>query len=95
MLTREEIMHIASLARVGLDEKEIKPYQKDLSAVLDYFKKIEELNTQGIVPSAHITGMHNVLRPDDVADFGALGKEQILKNAPEVKDGSIKVKSVL
>lgn len=95
MLTKEEIQHIAALARIGVSEKDIEKYQKDLSAVLDYFKQLEEVNTDGIEPIGHITGMLNVFRNDDVADFGSLGKEAILQNAPETKDGQVKVKSVL
>lgn len=95
MLTREEIVHIAGLARIGLAADEIEMYQKDLSAVLDYFKKLEELDTEKLQPISHITGMHNMLRPDLAEDFGDLGKKAILDNAPEVKEGSIKVKSVL
>lgn len=95
MLTREEILHIADLARIGLEENEIEKYQKDLSAVLDYFKKMAELDTDQVKPIDHITGMHNIARPDAPEDFGTFGKEAILANAPEVKEGSVKVKSVL
>lgn len=95
MLTREEIANIAALARVGIEDDDIEKYQKDLSAVLDYFKELEKLDTENVEPISHITGMHNVLREDRDVDFGSIGKEAILKNAPETKDGSIKVKSVL
>lgn len=96
MLSKEEINHIASLARVGLeDEKEVEMYQKDLSAILDYFNQLNELDTEKTEPIAHITGMENVYRSDVNRDYGSVGKEQILKNAPEEKDGHIKVKSVL
>lgn len=95
MLSKEEILNIASLARIGLSEKEIEGYQKNLSDVLDYFNELKELNTDGVEPIGHITGMNNVLRNDEHEDFGSLGREAILKNAPETKDGYVKVKSVL
>lgn len=95
MLTKEEIQHIAALARIGLNEKEVEKYQKDLSAVLDYFKQLEEVDTDKVEPIGHITGRLNVFRNDACEDFGSLGKEAILKNAPETKDGQVKVKSVL
>ena len=88
-------MHIATLARIGLSEKDIEKYQHDLSEILDYFKKLEELNVDGIEPIGHITGMQDVFRSDRHDDFGSLGKEGIMKNAPENKEGYIKVKSVL
>lgn len=96
MLSKEEINHIAGLARVGLnDDQEIEMYQKDLSAILDYFNELKELDTNNVEPIAHITGMQNVYRNDSHRDYGSIGKDQILKNAPEVKDDYIKVKSVL
>ena len=95
MLSKEEVQHIAALARIGIKENEIEKYQKDLSAVLDYFKKLEELNTENVSPIGHITGRKNVSRKDEAEAFGSLGREAILKNAPETKDNSIKVKSIL
>jgi aspartyl-tRNA(Asn)/glutamyl-tRNA(Gln) amidotransferase subunit C len=95
MLTREEILHIATLARIGLDEKDIKKYQNELSEILDYFNKLNELDVEGIEPIGHITGMQNVFRSDRQEDFGLSEKAKILKNVPESKNGYIKVKSVL
>lgn len=95
-LTREEILHIASLARIGIkNEEEIAHYQQDLSSVLDYFVELASLDTDTVEPIGHITGMENVSRRDESVDFGQQGKEAIVKNAPETKDGFIKVKSVL
>lgn len=95
MLSREEILNIATLARIGLEDKEIEKYQHELSDILDYFKKLEELDVSNVEPIGHITGMQDVFRNDREEDFGGLGKDAILKNAPEVKDRFIKVKSVL
>ena len=95
MLTKEEILHIATLARIGLTEEDVEKYQHDLSEILDYFKKLDELDVEGIEPIGHITGMQNALRSDKSEDFGSLGKEAIAKNFPEEKEGYIKVKSVL
>ncbi|HAV11137.1 MAG TPA: Asp-tRNA(Asn)/Glu-tRNA(Gln) amidotransferase subunit GatB [Candidatus Moranbacteria bacterium] len=95
MLSRQEIQHIAGLARISLHEKEIEKYQKDLSGVLDYFAELQELDTEKVEPIGHITGMQNVFRSDLFSDFGSIGKDDILKNAPETKDGYVKVKSVL
>ena len=70
-------------------------YQKDLSAILDYFNQLNELDTDNVDPIAHITGMENVYRSDVSRDYGSIGKQQIIENAPEEKDGYFKVKSVL
>ena len=94
-LKKEEVEDVAKLARIGIDEKEVEGYRKDLSGVLDFFKKLEELDTEKVEPIGHITGMTDVVRKDKEKDFGQIGKEDILKNAPETKDGQVKVKSVL
>lgn len=95
MLSKDEVQHIAALARIGLTDEEIPKYQKNLSAILDYFEELEKLDTENVEPVGHITGRFNVTREDKMEDFGDLGKEAILKNVPEKKSGFVKVKSVL
>ena len=95
MLSREEVKHIVSLSRIGIEDKEVEDYQKNLSAILDHFKELEELDTKSIEPIGHITGRDNVSRNDERGVKDKFEREDILKNAPERKDGYIKVKSVL
>jgi aspartyl-tRNA(Asn)/glutamyl-tRNA(Gln) amidotransferase subunit C len=95
MLSKSEVKKIAALARIGLNDKDIEKYQKDLSAILDYFEKLKELDTDNIEPASHITGRENVMRGDRKESANELEREAILSQAPETKDGFIKVKSVL
>ncbi|MDO8529617.1 MAG: Asp-tRNA(Asn)/Glu-tRNA(Gln) amidotransferase subunit GatC [bacterium] len=95
MLSTDEIKNIASLARIGLNEKEVEGYQKDLSAILDYFKELEELDTNDIEPIGHITGRNNISSPDTREETSEAEREAILKNVPERKGNYVKVKSVL
>lgn len=95
MLSGEEVKNIAALARVGLNEDEVEKYRKDLSAVLDYFQELEKLETSTTEPIGHITGANNSWREDESENFGPEGRVAILGNAPETKDGQIRVKSVL
>ena len=95
MLSKKEINHIAELARIGLRKKEIEKYRKDLSAVLDYFKKLEELDTENIEPVGHITETLNIAREDREKDFAEPGKKKIIKNIPETRDGYLRVRSIL
>ena len=95
MLSKEEVKNIAALARIGLDESEIEKYRKDISSVLDYFQKLNELDTGSIEPIGHITGRENISREDKAEDAGDIGLKNILKNVPETKNGYVKVKSVL
>jgi aspartyl-tRNA(Asn)/glutamyl-tRNA(Gln) amidotransferase subunit C len=92
MLSEKEVKNIASLARIGLDDKEIGKYRKNLSEILDYFEKLKELNTDS-EPISHINGMENVTREDRPDVFRNV--EDIKKLFPEGKSGYDKVKSVL
>ena len=95
MLTADEVKNIAALARIGVSEKEIEKYQKNLSGILDYFKKLEEIDTKNVEPIEHITGRNNISREDRIEELSDLGRKKILNNAPETKNGYVKVKSVL
>jgi len=95
MLSKDEIKNIAVLARISLREDEIEKYQKELSGILEYFSELDKLDTENVQAIGHITGMQNNFRSDEHFDFGEIGKEDILKNVPETKDGYVKVKSVL
>lgn len=93
MISKDEVRHIAGLARIGITEKEVEKFSTDLSAVLDWIKQLEEVDVIEVLPTAHITGMSNISREDRVKDF--LNKEKVVKLFPESKNGYNKVKSVL
>ena len=93
MISKEEVKHIAGLARIGLNEKDIAKFAKDLSAVLDWVKELQAVDVKGVEPMAHITGMENVTREDRARNFG--NKEKIVELFPDKKDGFGKVKSIL
>ncbi len=95
MLSKDEVQHIAALARIGLSEEEIEKYRKDLSSILDYFEKLKEIDTEKIEPIGHITGRFNSMREDEREGLDETEREAILKNAPQLKDDYVKVKSVL
>lgn len=93
MLTKKEVQHIAGLARVGLDEKEIEKYREDMSSILDWVEQLKEVDITGVEPTAHITGLENVAREDVEHDFS--GKSEIVALFPDKKDNFDKVKSIL
>jgi len=94
-LTKEEVRDIALLARIGVTDDEVSLYQKDMSSVLQYFEKLQEVDTEDVEEIGHITGVTDVYRSDDVIEMDDEGKELIMNNIPSKKDGYIKVKSVL
>ncbi|OGI17453.1 MAG: asparaginyl/glutamyl-tRNA amidotransferase subunit C [Candidatus Moranbacteria bacterium RBG_19FT_COMBO_42_6] len=93
MISKKEVKHIAGLARIGVSEKEIERFSKDLSAVLDWIKELQEVDVEGVEATAHISGAENVTREDKSREF--LDKDKIVKLFPEEKDGYGKVKSIL
>jgi len=93
MINRDEVKHIAGLARIGLDAKEVGKFSHDLSAVLDWIDQLKEVDVAGVEPTAHITGLDDVTREDKAHKF--LDSEKIIELFPEKKDKYDKVKSVL
>jgi aspartyl-tRNA(Asn)/glutamyl-tRNA(Gln) amidotransferase subunit C len=93
MISKDEVKHIAGLARIGLAEKDVEKFSHDLSSILDWIAQLEEVNVDGAKETAHITGLKNVSREDKAREFD--GKEEIKKLFPEEKSGYDKVKSVL
>jgi len=93
MISKKEVQHIAALARIGLDEKEIEKYAKDLSSILGWIEQLKEAGIEGVEPAAHITGMENVVREDETREFP--DKNAIVKLFPEEKNGFDKVRSIL
>ncbi len=90
MISKEEVKHIAKLARLGLTEKEIEKFQKELSLVLDYFEKLKEFDISRIEPASHAIKVENVMRKDEAKPLG----NNLLNAAPDKKEGFLKVKSV-
>jgi aspartyl-tRNA(Asn)/glutamyl-tRNA(Gln) amidotransferase subunit C len=92
-LTREQVIHIAELARLSLTDQEIALYQEQLSAVLEYAERLQDLDTEAIPPTATVLPARNVMRADEPRP--AMAREDILANAPETQDGCFRVQAVL
>ena len=92
-ITDETIEYVSILAKLELSEKEKKEAKKDMQRMMDYFDKLNELDTEGIEPMSHIFSMENVFR-EDIVENGD-NREKILANAPERKEGSFKVPKTL
>lgn len=93
ILTREQVIDIAELARLALTEDEIALYQEQLSAVLEYAERLQVLDTDAIPPTATVLPARNVMRADE--PHPSMAREEILNNAPEVEEGCFRVQAVL
>lgn len=92
-ISRKEVEHVALLARIKLSEEEINLYTEQLNSLLDYAAQIQEIDTEGVAPTAHAAQLFNVLREDEVKP--SLVQEKALKNAPEAKDGFFRVPRIV
>ena len=92
MIEREEVLHIAKLAKLRLQEEEVELFQKQLNDCLEYFKKLAELDTSKIAPMKHILDVHNVMRSDEPRP--SIPVSEALRNAPRRRDDLFEVPAV-
>ena len=94
-ITKKEVEHVASLARLGLSEKEKDKLSRELNGILDYFEKLKEIDTKNIEPTAQVTGLTNVFRKDENHhEIDAEKIKDILGQVPEREGNFIKTKPV-
>ncbi len=91
MIDRDEVLHVARLARLELSEDEVQRMTADLARVLDHIEKISELDLEGVPPTSRVVEVENALR-DDVP-IECLPREVALRSAPEVVDEGFAVPS--
>lgn len=92
-ISREQVEHVAKLARLELVEEEILTYTQQLNSILDYAAMLEGINTEDIVPTAHAVPLYNVLREDEVKP--SMDREKVLANAPDSDEGFFKVPRIV
>jgi len=90
-----DINHVAKLARIGLSEKEKKKLEKELPSILKFIDKLNEIKTDKIKPTAQVTGLEDVIRKDVGHAKTSQETGKILELAPNMKDGHVKVRTIL
>lgn len=93
VITKKEVEHVADLARLNFTEEEKESFTQHMDSILNFAKKLEELDTTGVEPTSHALDVHNVLREDKVRE--SIPVEEALKNTAEHKENQVKVPSVL
>lgn len=91
MIDREQVLHVARLARLRLTDEEVETMASELSGVLEHVDRIGELDLDGVEPTTHVVGLENVLRDDEPEP--SLTPEQALANAPDPDRDSFRVPS--
>lgn len=89
IISDETIDYVAILAKLDLSAEEKEAAKKDMGSMLDYIDQLNELDTTGVEPMSHVFPVHNVFREDVVTNGD--DRDNILRNAPECKDGAFKV----
>lgn len=92
-LTRDDVAHVARLARLSLSDAELDRYTEQLGAVLDHADDIAALDLADVPPTAHPLPLVNVLRPDEVT--ACLDRAEVLAEAPSVEDDRFRVPAIL
>lgn len=96
MITKDEVKHIAELARIKLDSDQIEKYQAELSAILDFVGQLLEADTSTVEPIQQVTGLENIFKEDK--DRGLIDQSmggELVKQSPEHKDGFVVVPEVI
>ena len=93
MISREEVQHVARLARLHLTDEEAERMREQLDAILAYIDKLRELDVEGVEPTAHAVPLVNVMRDD--ALLSCLPQEQALANAPDRADEFFRVPRII
>ncbi len=92
-ITKEQVEHVAHLARLEVTEEEVEMFTNHLDAIIQYAEQLNELDTENIKPTTHVLDIKNVLRKDEVGETTT--HEEMMKNAPDSEDGQIKVPAIL
>ena len=93
-ITREDVLHLAELSSISLDESQIEPLKKDLDNIVNYFSQLDELDTDNVEPTYQCFDMKNVWREDNIEEFEAK-RNDLLALTVESEDNQIKVPKVL
>jgi aspartyl-tRNA(Asn)/glutamyl-tRNA(Gln) amidotransferase subunit C len=93
-LTDDDVLKLARLSRLDVSTDDIARFKTEIGAILGYVEQLQDIDLDNEVPTNQVTGLQNVVRPDVVKDYGVT-PEELLKNAPAIEQGQIKVRRVL
>ena len=92
-ITKEDVIYVADLARLELDEASIDKFAMQIDLILDYVDTLNKVNTEGVSPTSHAISLTNAFRND--TERGHLSTERALSNAPEMENGTFVVPRVI
>ena len=93
IITKKEVEYVAKLAKLEFNEGEKEEFTSQLNSILDYFKKLNELDTERVEPTAYVISMPNLLNEDEVKS--SLPQDEVLSNTEYIKKGYFKVPKIM
>jgi aspartyl-tRNA(Asn)/glutamyl-tRNA(Gln) amidotransferase subunit C len=91
MIEKEQVLHVARLARLKLSDDEVEKMASELSGILEHVERIGELDLDGVEPTSHVIALENVLRPDEPRP--SWERDEMLERAPDPANGAFRVPS--
>jgi aspartyl-tRNA(Asn)/glutamyl-tRNA(Gln) amidotransferase subunit C len=91
VIDREQVLHVARLARLELGDDEVERMSRELTTILEHVERISELDLDGVEPTSHVVELENVLRPDEPRP--SWPRERVLAEAPDPAKGAFRVPS--
>jgi aspartyl-tRNA(Asn)/glutamyl-tRNA(Gln) amidotransferase subunit C len=91
VIDRQQVLHVARLARLELTDEELERFARELSTVLEHVDRIAELDLEGVEPTSHVVALENVLRRDEPRP--SWPRDRVLEGAPDAADGAFRVPS--
>jgi aspartyl-tRNA(Asn)/glutamyl-tRNA(Gln) amidotransferase subunit C len=94
MLTKDEVLHIAKLAKIKITDQESEKFSQELSNILDFFGQLQEVNTENVPETSQVTGLENVWRKDEIKNADNI--QDCLECTPhEVENNCIKIPKIM
>jgi len=93
-LSRDDVLKLARLARLTITDEEVEKYRQELSEILKYVEQLQNADVEGLEPTTQVTGLKNVMREDEVADYGVT-PDDLLRISPHTEGRHVKVKRMI
>ncbi len=93
-LTRDDILKLARLSRIDLEDSEVASYLSEMAEIIKYVELLQSVDTTGLAPTAQVTGLTNVMREDETWDYGYPAHD-LMKNVPATEKDQIRVKRMI
>lgn len=93
-LTHDDVLKLAALAKLHIDDQEIEQYTNELDKILAYVEQLSNIDVKGLEPTLQVNNLQNIMREDTIVDYG-MSTKSLLQNLPDRQGNLIKVKRVL